>query len=200
MNCDCAGDWSVRKMRWVVTGKLLNTNKTQIRQNNETILVLLRDVIVTTTFCPNIVLSWRADCQWNSSRIFDGSGDVCTFLFYYENAVAREIEYRKTLYKLWPHLDGEARLDFLVHSQSIDPFRPKHQASRRSRRLFSRKLWRKNSQKTSCRKPPILFCGPVSTKKKSSVSVQLQPWTYHKLQHSQCIAEFLHISSWRRPS
>lgn len=55
-----------------------------------------------------MVLSWRGGSQGNTSRIFDGSGDVRMFLFYFENVIAREIEEGKKSYELLAHLDGEA--------------------------------------------------------------------------------------------
>lgn len=60
-----------------------------------------------------MVLSWRADYQGKTYRIFGGSGDVRIFLFYFENVVSREVEDGKKSYELLSNLNVNA-FEFLL--------------------------------------------------------------------------------------
>lgn len=79
-----------------------------MRQNNNTILVRLSSTIVTTTFCPKMELSWKAESQEYYSRIFDDSFNVWMFLLYFENVAARKNQDVKKQYENITHFNWDA--------------------------------------------------------------------------------------------
>ena len=56
-----------------------------------------------------MVLSWRDDSHAGpSNRVFDGSGDVRMFLFYFENVAMRGKKQEEKALELLSYLDGKA--------------------------------------------------------------------------------------------
>lgn len=60
-----------------------------------------------------MVLLWRGNRSQQTERVFDGSGDVNTFLFDFKNELMNDKDTSDKSLELITHLDGEAFQQFL---------------------------------------------------------------------------------------